>query len=111
MLVPLRRGGTIIHMDDLRQAERRQRLAAQAEWVWPALCITMLWGLGLLLNLAWLTTWLGAALLGVSFAVAMIVGRVRRSAVGAAWMGGAALFGLGLCAWILILTYFMSTEP
>ena len=93
-------------MDKLRKADRQQFVAAQADWVWPALCIATLWGLGLLLNLAWLITWPGAALFGLSVVAAAVAGRVRRSATSAAWAGGAVFFGLGICAWILIPTFF-----
>jgi hypothetical protein len=89
-----------------REEQRQAKLAAEAEWVWPTLCIGTLWGLGLLLNFVWLRTWLGVGLLGLCAVVMAIVFRVRRSALSAVWAGGAVFFGLGLCWWLLLVAFF-----
>ena len=93
---------------DPREVERQAKLAAQAEWVWPALCLSTLWAVGLLMSLPWLLTWLGASMLGLTALVMMAVYRYRRSAVGAVWAGGAVISGLGVCIWLTVLAVFHS---
>lgn len=85
--------------------DKSERTAAEAEWVWPAACISILWLSGLLLLWVWLRTWMAVPLLLVTAVVIVWRWRSKGALVGV-WSGGAALAGSSLLVWIFALSFY-----
>jgi hypothetical protein len=89
----------------MKQHQRWESRAAEAEWLWPALCIGGLWLCGLLLGLVWLMTWFGAVVIALTALVMWAVAR-RRSLLSAAWVGGACFTTAWVVVWLSLLFFF-----
>jgi hypothetical protein len=89
-----------------READRAARARAEAEWVWPALCVSVLWAVGLLLGFPWLLSSLGPGLAALLILVMLIYGKWRSSLLSAVWAGGALLCAVSAAAWLFLMAFF-----
>jgi hypothetical protein len=89
----------------MSQQQKGDARAAEAEWLWPALCIAGLWLFGLFLSFIWLLTGLGAVVAALTVLVMLVLGK-RRSLIADAWAGGAFLAAASALVWLFFLFFF-----
>lgn len=92
--------------ESMHTAGGPSHLASEADFVWRAASISVVWVLGLILSFVWWSTWLGASLAGVTVAVIFLSRLLRRNWAAALLAGGICLSTISGLIWISLLAFF-----